>query len=192
MEVSTFASGMFFIYSAPFFPCQLHFSQFNIIPIIMASPHALIRGEILIMIRGGLSLSAGARVESTCTNICPLRCNEYYSSIFVCRRQTCTNIIRRPGRVHRSCTKFHSLFVLLLKPCILTRQHFCRYLVVQTACYKKQETNLNDVTPNNTHVLSLAKTLINSLFFFHYFPFQRPLTSTARSGCGLYSLVKLN
>jgi len=39
------------------------------------------------------------------------------------------------------------------------------------------------------NVLSLEKIFISSHSFFHYLSFQRPLTSTARSGCGLYSLV---
>ena len=37
----------------------------------------------------------------------------------------------------------------------------------------------------------LSNTLISSLYFFHYRSFHRPLnlTPTARSGCGLHSLV---
>ena len=43
-------------------------------------------------------------------------------------------------------------------------------------------------------VFLFPNSLIISFYFFHYLPFQHPLnfTPTARSGCGLYSLVVVN
>jgi hypothetical protein len=86
------------------------------------------------------------------------------------------------------------------------RQHFGRYLVAQYACFlkgkepiqmsppeiKRKGTNSN-VAPQKTKkcFVPWEETIISSPSFFHYRPFQHPLTPTARSGCGLYSLVYL-
>ena len=59
---------------------------------------------------------------------------------------------------------------------------------------KEKEQSQNNVTKKvNKHVFFFPITFRLSLYFFHSLPFQRPLTltPTARSGCGLYSLVKI-
>ena len=102
----------------------------------------------------------------------------------------------RSPRTHGQCTrtlgtkhgKNSNLQVCLSKFVafftFLRRQHhpwaFLADMMGRRRCSRKEQTSV-----------LFQNTLISSLYFFHYLPFQRPLNfiPTARSGCGLYSLV---